>query len=75
MWRCGKISSCFDWWFRKPSDFWDILAQNNCLKKDFNPDKKISFLFLPEGEDPDTFVSKKGKEYFIKYSKKFSVEL
>ena len=42
-------------------------AENSIIN--LNPDKKISFLFLPEGEDPDTFVSKKGKEYFIKYSK------
>ena len=32
-------------------------------------EKKISFLFLPEGEDPDTFVSKNKKVLFEKYSK------
>jgi len=37
--------------------------------KDLQPDKKISFLFLPENEDPDSFVNKNGKEFFIKYSK------
>ena len=42
-------------------------AENSIIN--LNSDKKISFLFLPEGEDPDTFISKKGKDYFIKYSK------
>ena len=37
--------------------------------KDLQPDKKISFLFLPEKEDPDSFVNNNGKEFFIKYSK------
>ena len=32
------------------------------------PEKKISFLFLPEGEDPDSFVSKEKKINFLKYS-------
>ncbi len=27
--------------------------------------KEIAFLFLPEGEDPDTFVQKEGKEAFL----------
>ena len=27
---------------------------------DVLPEKQIYFLFLPEGEDPDTFVEKKG---------------
>ncbi len=31
-------------------------------------EKKISFLFLPEGEDPDSFVSKNEKKLFEKYS-------
>ena len=37
--------------------------------RDLQPNKKISFLFLPEKEDPDTFVNKNGKEYFLKFSK------
>ena len=32
------------------------------------PEKKISFLFLPEGEDPDSFISKEKKINFLKYS-------
>ena len=33
------------------------------------PDKKISFLFLPEGEDPDTFINKYGKNKFDEFTK------
>ena len=33
------------------------------------PEKQISFLFLPDQEDPDSFVNKNGKEYFFDYSK------
>ena len=42
-------------------------AENNIVN--LKPDKKISFLFLPQGEDPDSFVNSKGKEFFEKYSK------
>ena len=35
--------------------------------KELKPEKQISFLFLPENEDPDTFISKNGKENFLKY--------
>ncbi len=34
---------------------------------ELQPEKQISFLFLPEGEDPDTFIVKNGKGNFIKY--------
>ncbi len=37
--------------------------------KELQPNKKISFLFLPEKEDPDTFVNKNGKDKFLKFSK------
>ena len=43
-------------------------AAENSIR-DLQPNKKISFLFLPEKEDPDTFVNKNGKEYFLKFSK------
>lgn len=32
--------------------------------------KEISFLFLPEGEDPDSYVTKQGKDAFIELVKK-----
>tara|TARA_Y100000590_G_scaffold457041_1_gene608819 strand:- start:1040 stop:2812 length:1773 start_codon:yes stop_codon:yes gene_type:complete len=45
-----------------------IKAAENSIKE-LQPKKKISFLFLPNGEDPDSFIKKKGKDYFNKYSK------
>ncbi len=33
------------------------------------PDSKISFLFLPVSHDPDSFINKFGREYFLKYTK------
>ena len=45
-----------------------LRAAENSLK-DLKPEKQISFLFLPNKEDPDSFVNKNGKEYFIEYSK------
>ncbi len=43
-----------------------VRAAENSIKE-LKPEKQISFLFLPNGEDPDTFISKNGKETFIKY--------
>ena len=43
-----------------------VRAAENSVKE-LKPEKQISFLFLPEGEDPDTFISKNGKEKFVKY--------
>ncbi len=34
------------------------------------PNQNISFLFLPNNDDPDTFIHKNGKEGFISYSEK-----
>ena len=44
-----------------------LRAAENSLKF-LQPEKQISFLFLPNGEDPDSFVESKGKEDFLKYS-------
>jgi len=44
-----------------------LRAAENSLKY-LKPEKQISFLFLPNGEDPDSFVENKGKEHFLKYS-------
>ncbi len=46
-----------------------LRAAENSLK-DMKPEKQISFLFLPDQEDPDSFINKNGKEYFFDYSKK-----
>ena len=61
----SEIIICFD---GDDSGFKAALrAAENSLKF-LQPEKQISFLFLPDGEDPDSFVKKKGKEYFLKYS-------
>jgi len=39
------------------------------------PEKKISFLFLPDNHDPDSFANKHGKEYFEEFSKKNSISI
>ena len=49
-------------------------AAENSIKE-LKPEKKISFLFLPDKEDPDSFIKKHGKEYFIKYSDKNLIEI
>ncbi len=43
--------------------------------KELQPEKKISFLFLPDNEDPDSFSNKKGKEYFLNYAKDNSISI
>jgi len=45
-----------------------IRAAENSIKS-ILPDKQIYFLFLPDGEDPDTFVEKKGKNEFLDFYK------
>ena len=50
-----------------------VRAAENSVKE-LKPEKQISFLFLPENEDPDTFISKNGKENFLSlfsFQKKF----
>ena len=42
-------------------------AENSIVS--LTPEKKISFLFLPDGDDPDTFIRKNKKDFFQKYSK------
>ena len=51
-----------------------LRAAENAIKE-LKPEKKISFLFLPDNEDPDSFSNKKGKEYFLKYAKDNSVAI
>ena len=45
-----------------------VRAAENSVKE-LQPEKQIFFLFLPESEDPDTFIIKNGKEKFINYYK------
>ena len=48
-------------------------AENSIVE--LKPDKNISFLFLDNNEDPDSFVNKKGKEYFIDFTKKNTIQI
>ncbi len=48
-------------------------AENSIIE--LKPEKKISFLFLPDNHDPDSFVNEKGKEFFLKFSKSNSVSI
>ncbi len=46
-----------------------LRAAENSIKE-LLPEKQISFLFLPDNEDPDSFANKNGKDSFIDFSKK-----
>ena len=48
-------------------------AENSIVE--LQPEKKISFLFLPDNHDPDSFANKHGKEYFEEFSKKNSISI
>ena len=45
-----------------------LRAAENSIKE-LKPEKQISFLFLPDKEDPDSYVNKNGKKNFIDFSK------
>ncbi len=51
-----------------------LRAAENSIR-DIKPEKQISFLFLPDQEDPDSFVNKNGKEYFFDYSKQNKISI
>ena len=51
-----------------------LRAAENCIK-DLKPEKQISFLFLPNKEDPDSFVNKNGKSYFIDFTKENKISI
>ena len=68
----SEITICFD---GDDSGFKAALrAAENSLKF-LQPEKQISFLFLPNGEDPDSFINSKGKEYFLKYSEDNKIQI
>jgi DNA primase len=58
----NKIVFCFDGDEAGKKAAWRGLENSLSLLKD---DKQVYFMFLPEGEDPDTFVRNKGKETFL----------
>ncbi len=49
-----------------------LRAAENIIKE-LKPEKQISFLFLPDKEDPDSFVNKNGKDYFVEFTRKNKV--
>ncbi|MDA9698775.1 DNA primase [Candidatus Pelagibacter sp.] len=51
-----------------------VRAAENSIKE-LKPEKQISFLFLPDKEDPDSFVNKNGKNYFIDFSKNSKISI
>ena len=51
-----------------------LRAAENSIK-DLKPEKQISFLFLPENEDPDSFVNKNGKNYFFDFTKQSKISV
>ena len=51
-----------------------LRAAENCIKN-LRPEKQISFLFLPDKEDPDSFINKNGKIYFVDYSKQNKIPI
>ena len=61
-----SIIICFDG-DRSGNDAAIRAAENSIIN--LQTDKKIFFLFLPEGEDPDSFVTKNKKEKFEMYSR------
>ncbi len=51
-----------------------VRAAENSIKE-LKPEKQISFLFLPNQEDPDSFVNKNGKDYFIDFAKQNKISI
>jgi len=51
-----------------------VRAAENSIRE-LKPEKQISFLFLPSGDDPDSFVNNKGREEFLKYYKEKKVPI
>ena len=51
-----------------------LRAAENSIKE-LRPEKQISFLFLPEKEDPDSYVNKNGKNNFIDFMKQNKVSI
>ncbi len=48
-------------------------AENSIVE--LKPEKEISFLFLPDKHDPDSFVNEKGKDFFLDFSKNNAVPI
>ena len=51
-----------------------LRAAENSIKE-LRPEKQISFLFLPDNEDPDSFVRKNGKIFFTDFTKQSKISI
>ena len=51
-----------------------LRAAENSIKE-LKPEKQISFLFLPDKEDPDSYVNKNGKNNFLDFSKQSKLSI
>ena len=51
-----------------------LRAAENSIKE-LRPEKQISFLFLPDKEDPDSYVNKNGKNNFINFTKQSKLSI
>jgi len=51
-----------------------LRAAENSIKE-LQPEKQISFLFLPDGEDPDSYANKNGKTNFIDFTKQAKISI
>jgi len=51
-----------------------LRAAENSIKE-LKPEKQISFLFLPDKEDPDSYVNKNGKNNFIDFTKQSKLSI
>jgi DNA primase len=51
-----------------------LRAAENSIKE-LQPEKQISFLFLPDGEDPDSYANKNGKVNFIDFTKQSKISI
>ncbi len=51
-----------------------LRAAENSIKE-LKPEKQISFLFLPNKEDPDSYVNKNGKSNFIEFTKQSKLSI
>jgi len=51
-----------------------LRAAENSIKE-LKPEKQISFLFLPDKEDPDSYVNKQGKKNFLDFTKQTKISV
>jgi len=51
-----------------------LRAAENSIKE-LKPEKQISFLFLPDNEDPDSYVNKNGKNNFIDFTQQSKISV